>query len=913
MIERIVHRTRMLWRTLARRRRIEEELDEELRFHVEALEAQALAHGDDTTEARRKARCQTGSVDHVKEACRDTRAVRPAEQLWHDVRFGMRVLARGRAFSVLAVTSLALGIGASSAIFSLINAVVLRPLPVADAHALHIAEVLQADGPEQQFSFAAVTRAASLLSGRAELSGQSSTETVLVGVRSQGGATIAAEPANLQLVAGDYFGVLRQGPQIGRLLNQDDNRAPGAHPVAVVSDRYWSRRFERNPSILGAELIVNGSPLVIVGVAARGFFGTTVGIEVPDVWAPAQMQAPLRFSGSYSLDDGDVQQAWTTQPGLAWLQVMVRVPAAGAPEAAGLMTLARRDARPASDDGTQAAPRVTLAPGASGFSTLRARLATPLLVLLLAVALLLAIACTNIGSLLLARATTRRREMAIRLSIGADRRRLIRQLLTESLLLAGVGGALGLTLAYIGSSALLTFLTNAGAANGLDVAPDWRVVTGTLVTTVVTAIAFGLVPALRSTRVALTESLKAQSRSVIASDGHAGSLPLGKLLIAGQVAMALAMLLVAALFMRSLQALSDVDAGFDRHRVLTMRIDPRSSGYLVDELPSLSSRVIERLQSLPGVESVSLSWTGAFNGRNRGNFAVEGYAPRPSERLETRKNWVTPAFFPTVGLAITQGRGFSVDETATSRRVCVIGETLARRYFPGQDPIGKRLSWGGTDFGADAYEIVGVVEDARYADLRTEPANMTYLLAAQADRYPSQVQIRLDGDPARTIRAVREALGASEPRLALGTIEMLDDGITRSMGVERMLGWLTLVFGGAALALACVGLYGSVSYAVRRRTAEFGVRVAVGAEPAALQWLIVREALVLVLAGGAVGLPLAVLAARGANQLLYGTSPFDPMAYGVALGIFLGVTMLAAYLPARRASRLHPMIALRAD
>jgi len=556
---------------------------------------------------------------------------------------------------------------------------------------------------------------------------------------------------------------------------------------------------------------------------------------------------------------------------------------------------------------------VTLTPGASGFSTLRGRLATPLVVLLLAVGLLLVLACANIGSLLLARATARRREMAIRLSIGADRRRLIRQLLTESLLLASVGGLAGLAMAYAGSSALLTLLTSAGASTVLDVTPDWRVVASTLATTVVTAVFFGLLPALRSTNVALSDSLKAQSRSVVAADGHAGGLPVGKLLIAGQVAMAIALLLVATLFMRSLQALTEVDAGFDRRRVLTMRIDPRSSGYAPGELTPLSSRVIEYLQRVPGVQSASLSWTGAFTGRNRGNFAVEGYPAAAGERLETRKNWVTPHFFETVGLAITRGRGFGAEDTATTRRVCVIGETLARRYFPGQDPVGRRLSWGGTNFAADGYEIVGVAEDARYADVRTPPANMTYLLAAQAERYPGHVQIRVDGDPARAIPAVRTALAAGEPGLALGSIEVLDEAIARSMGVERLLGWLTLAFGAAALGLACVGLYGTVSYAVRRRTPELGVRVALGARPAALQWLIVREALLLVLAGGIIGLPLAAAAARGVNQLLYGTSPFDPVAYGVALGTLVLVSTLAAYLPARRASRLNPMNALRAD
>ena len=279
--------------------------------------------------------------------------------------------------------------------------------------------------------------------------------------------------------------------------------------------------------------------------------------------------------------------------------------------------------------------------------------------------------------------------------------------------------------------------------------------------------------------------------------------------------------------------------------MLVARIDPRSSGYTVAELPALYARVAEGVGRLPGVAAVSLSWTGAFSGRNRGNFLVEGYTPAPDERMETRKNWVTSDYFQTVGLAITQGRGFGAQDSANTRPVGVISETVARRYFPDQNPIGRRLSWGSGNFDADGYEIVGVVEDARYNDVRTESVNMTYLLATQSDRYANHVQVRVGGEPAAMINAVRNALRESEPRLAIGAIETLDEGIVRSMGVDRLLGWLTMTFGAAALGLACLGLYGTVSYAVRRRTAELGIRVALGANRAAVQWLIVREALLL--------------------------------------------------------------------
>ncbi|AMY12032.1 Macrolide export ATP-binding/permease protein MacB [Luteitalea pratensis] len=434
----------------------------------------------------------------------------------------------------------------------------------------------------------------------------------------------------------------------------------------------------------------------------------------------------------------------------------------------------------------------------------------------------------------------------------------------------------------------------------------------TFATSAATALAFGLLPAIRGTRVPLAESLKEQSRGVIGVEGRAAGIPLGKILVAGQMAIAI-LLLVAVLFMRSLQALVNVDVGFDRDHVLVARIDPRSSGYTVAELPALYTRVADGVGRVPGVAAVSLSWTGAFTGRNRGNFLVEGYVPASAERMETRKNWVTSDYFETVGLAITQGRAFGAEDSATTRRVGVISETMARRYFPNQSPIGRRLSWGSSNFDADGYEIVGVVEDARYNDVRTESVNMTYLLATQSDRYANHVQVRVSGEPAAVINAVRSALRESEPRLAIGAIETLDEGIVRSMGVERLLGWLTMTFGAAALGLACLGLYGTVSYAVRRRTAELGIRIALGANRAAVQWLIVREALLSVLLGGAIGLPLAFTAARAAAGLLYATTPFDPVAYGTAVGVLAAVSACAAYIPARRASRLDPMIALRME
>ena len=913
MPPRLHRRVVMALRSLLRRRTVEQELDEELRFHLEQLQDAAATRGDVPSDARGRARRHMVSVDQVKEACRDVRTLRPLEHFLHDLRFGARLLARGPGFTAVAVLSLALGIGASSAVFSILNALVLRSLPIADPQELHIAQAMEPNEVELLFSYPVVERAATLLAGRAEVAAQSSTEAVLIAARGDGAGASPPEAARLQLVSGGFFGTLRQRAQIGRLLGPEDNRTIGEHPVAVISDRYWSRQFGRTARVLETALIINGTSMAIVGVAAPEFFGATVAPQTPDVWAPAAMQPSLRFAADYDRSGGDLQQPWPSQPEIAWLQVLIRVPAASASAAADAMTLALHPERPRAGGSDADAVRVTLRSGAGGFSSMRGELTTPLVVLLLGVGLLLAITCANLASLLLARAMSRGREIAIRLSMGAGRGRLIRQLLTESVLLASVGGVLGLALAYWGSTALLSALTRGGPVTGIDVGLDWRVLGLTCATSMATALAFGLLPALGGTRVPVAETLRAQARSVIAAQGSGRRVPVGKVLIAGQMTVAILLLVVAALFMKSLRALVHVDVGYDRGHVLVARIDPRSSGYTVAELPALYARVIERLARLPGVVAASLAASGPFSGsRNRGDFSIDGYLPAGDEPMVTLKDWVTSDYFRTVGLAITQGRGFGPEDSASSRRVSVISEAFARRYFANQNPIGRR--WGtSSTFDVDGFEIVGVVEDARYNDVRAQSLNMAYAPATQAGRYLDRVQVRTEGDPAALTSAVRNALRESEPRLAVGTIDTLDSRISGSIGVERLLGWLTMAFGAAALGLACLGLYATISHAVRRRTAELGIRIALGADRIAVQWLIVREALMLVFVGGAIGLPLAFLAARGVVGLLYGTAPFDPVAYGIAISVLVIVTACAAYLPARRASRLDPMAALRTD
>jgi predicted permease len=924
MATRLHHRVWTALRSFIGRRAADRELDDELRFHFEQMQAyeaaRAVNHAAPANDVHLRTRRRFGGFDQVKEACRDMRTLKPLEDFLKDLRFGARLLVRGPVFSIVAILSLALGIGATSAIFSLINAIVLRELPVENAHELYLAQNVRRDEVNTRFSWPAFEASRDMVAGRAEMAAVSSVRSMQLAPTTAGSATPQPESGRVQLVSGEYFGLLRQRPQAGRLLERTDNQIVGQHPVAVISDAYWTRKFGRATDVVGRGLTVNGALFTIVGVTRPEFFGTTVEASNPDVFLPIMMQANVRYNGNMSNMNGDTRKPWVPQREITWLAWFIRMPESAVPAVTEALNLTiKRDHAQVSGYNEEEdmrrmlnETRVTVASGARGISNVRNRMTTPLIVLLAMVGLLLLIACANIASLLLARASNRHREMAIRLSIGAGRGRLVRQLLTESLLLAFIGGALGLIVAEWGSVALVAFGENSSRPPDFDVSPDWRVVAFTLGVSLLTGLLFGLMPAFRSTHVRLAETMKSQTRSVIASGGQ-GRVPLGKLLIAAQMAFSLLLLIVAALFARSMQQMTRVDVGFDRDRVLIVSLDPRAGGYTREELPTLHRRIIDRVAAVPGVTSVSVSGNGVFGGsRTTSSMEIEGYTPARDENPIADQDVVSHEYFRTVGLTIVAGRAFGPEDTATSRKVSIINETTARRYFKNQNPIGRR--WSYDDDFANGFEIVGVARDARYTSVRGESPNMVYRPMAQnPDDYPHSLEIRTDGSPAALGPAIRNALRQLEPRLPVTGVDTLDERITRTMGSERLMMWLTMAFGGVALFLACLGLYGTISYAVTRRTAELGVRMALGAGRGAVQWLILREALILVAAGLVIGIPLAFLAARAMSTLLFGVAPTDAVATGSAVAALVVIAALAAYLPARRASRVDPMLALRAE
>jgi predicted permease len=836
-----------------------------------------------------------------------------------DLRFGLRLLRRSPVFTTVAVSSLALGIGGAAAVFSLLNAIVLRSLPVAEPDRLFVAERHRPDEMSPRFSWPAAGRLRDDLAGRAELAAASSVATMQLRP-AHASATAAAERGSVQLVSGEYFDVLGQRPQAGRLLTRDDNGVLDGHPVAVVSHGYWQRSLGGASDAVGQTLAINGTAFTIVGIAPPEFSGTTVAMRGVDAWVPLMMQSAIRYGGNASSNnDGDTRKPWPPQEDVAWLNLFARVPRGTEASSIAAALTVRHHADVSSRTGVDTdygdrirAERIVLAPAGRGLSTLRNQASTALYVLLAMMIVLLMIASGNVASLLVARATSREREIAVRLSLGAGRLRLVRQLLVESMLLGLAGGAVGLGLAVWGRDLLLgLFVSGQTSVITLDTGMDWRVMAFAVGMSLMTGLLCGMLPALRGTRIPVSESLKLQSRAVGLHSRR--TLLAGRALVAAQMAFCLLLLVVAGLFVRSLRVLSTSEIGFDRNHVLGARVDVRSLGYSAEERLVLYRRLLDRVQTLPGVESASLSMNGpVMTSSQISGFSIEGYTPRSGERMSTNEEIVTEDYFSTVGLRILRGRSFGPADRSKGSRSTLINETMANRFFPGQDPIGKRWSYDSNGVSTpDAFVIVGVVEDAKYRDLKSKVPTMTYHLSGpSADDILGDLEVRTAGSPEALVATLRQALAEAEPRLPVYDILPMEERVARSLSQDAVVAQLTSVFSGISLLLACLGLYGTISYGVNQRVAELGLRIALGADRRQVLWLVMREALVLVAVGSAVGFSLAYLAARSLGTVLYGIGPVDPVAYGAGGALLLGVGLVAAYLPAFRASRIEPMRAI---
>ena len=830
-------------------------------------------------------------VEAPKEHCRMIR---------QDIGYAWRVLRQHALVTTTIVITLGLGIGANTAVFSVLNVVMLRtPLPVADANQLftvnggrHVAsgpESARLSGP----MFDALRRAAP--------------DGVGVAAMSRGVARVytrtdderETSSASLQLVSPSFFPVLGVTPVLGRAFSDNEDDAAAQEPVAVVSYGYWQRRFAGSPDVVGHRLSINGTAFTVIGVGPRDFAG--VWLESPvDIWVPLTMQSGVQYAQSFSADGADFTRPWLPQPQIWWLHAVVRVPREQAAMAVGRFN-ASLSALHGRDFG------IVLEPFTRAFSKFRQQFSTPLLALVVMAALVLLIACANVANVLLARAVGRRREIAVRMAVGASRVRLLHQLLIESALLVVMAGVVALLFAGWAGDLLVRVATATTEGAPPFPAPiDLRVLAFAAGAAFLSVLTFGVWPAWHATRLDVVGALKSGARGAIG-----GAIRPARVLVMVQVALSLVLVTATGLFVRSFQNLLAVDLGVERERLLTVGIDPRLSGVPPQERPEMYRRVLDTVASVPGVHSASLAMCG-LQGRCaiEDGFTVDGYQPRADERVAFNVNAVTPGYFATVGMTLLAGRALTERDIENAPTVAVVNKTLAASYFgEWRGAIGRRFGLATRDI-----EIVGIVEDARALnDVKEAVLPSVFVPLSQRPVIPRALEVRTLVDPAPAIAAVRRAVISAAPDLPIETVVTMEERVRRGLSRERLVMLLTSGFGALAIALAGLGLFGVLSYAVARRTPEFALRMALGASQSRVLWSVVRDALWLVLCGVAVGLPFALLGSNLVSKLVFGVSPHDVVSLVGATALLVGVGTACSLLPARRASRVDPIVALSQD
>ncbi|HEY7390388.1 MAG TPA: ABC transporter permease, partial [Bryobacteraceae bacterium] len=717
------------------------------------------------------------------------------------------------------------------------------------------------------------------------------------------------ETIPVQLVSGEYFRMLGIVPALGRVFGPGDNERVGEHPVAVISHDFWQRRFGSARDVLGRGLTLNGAHFTIIGVAAPGFRG--LWLESPtDIWIPLMMQAAAHYAQNFSSDDdSNDDKPWPPQENIRWLDIVVR----SRHDAAAIDTvfrqgLAARAEKISNPDNRRIflQQRVILDPIERGFSNLRGRFSGPLFALAGMVALVLLIACFNTANLMLSRASARGREIAVRLSVGAGRARLMRQLLTESFLLAGIAAIVGLGLAHVAS--LLLVRATLGISEGpapFTTGVNARVLGFTAGVSILTALLFGLLPAVRATRVDLEAALRAGARGLFGGARFNSQ----KFLVAAQIALTFVLVVGAAWFTASLRYLARLNLGYDQDHVITVWINPQSAGYPEAQLPALHRRLVESVEALSGVESAAVAMCGLASGCRAGSYIdITGYQPAPGEKVQVQENIAGPNYFSTVGMRLLAGRDFTERDTAKSAPVAIVNEAAVRRYFSNRNALGQRFGYGKPNI-----EIIGIVADARVNSAREAALPMAFYPLAQHTVYGGAVEVRVAGDPAARIREIREAVMKVDRNLPIDSIHTVRTQVDGNFRQDRVITWLAAIFGALALSLACFGIYGAMSYAVTRRTGEMGIRMALGASPPRVFAMVLSESLALLAIGLVAGAPLLFGAARLIGSVVLGVDLRDPLIVcGSALVVALAAT-LAAYLPARRASLLDPVAALRSD
>jgi predicted permease len=859
-------------------------LGDEIRFHRDRLIEDHMAAGMDRTEAERRAFLEFGNVAQIEEACRDVRG-RWREDLAKDLCYAYRTLRRSPGFSAVAVLSFALGIGANAAIFTVINAVMLRTLPVKEPDRLvQIARLL--DGRPGLVSYPLFEHFRDNVKSISSSFAQGTSDQAIV-------IDGEDEFVTADLVSGGYFIVLGIEPAAGRLLGAGDDALSPSSPAAVISDRYWQRRFGRSPSAIGKSFSIGDRSFTIVGVTPPSYQGARPG-------RASDLMLPLLTLMS------DVQRR---EVGFNWLNLLARLKPGQTVEHANAEVqvlysslLESQAARaPAKERSDILRQRAVALSASDGFNPIRDSIAQPLLILMGIVGLILMLACVNLSGLLLARAAARQREISIRLAIGASRGRLVRQLLTESLVLAALGGGVGLAMAVWSSARLFTLFVG-GRDVVLSVGPDWRVLAFTCAVSLLACCVAGLVPALQAVRANPNPALKE-----VRAHGHRR---LGKALVVAQLAISMVLLVGATLFVGTLVKLYAVDRGFDSDGVLVVSVRT-SRPYLAPRAKAVQRALLERLTTLPGVRSASaaaiLPVGGSLWDRT---VQVEGYAFRPDESEQVGFNVIAPDYFATLGTPLLSGREFDERDTDTSPKVAIVNESFARYFFGEGSALGRRV----TNVNV-TYEIVGVVRDAKYQDLRAAIINTMYIPWTQREgeqpsRYSYLARV-VAGDPMRLVPGLDRVIREADPALRVRTARTYATIVDQSIVTERTMATLGGFFGVLALLVAALGMFGVLAFQVARRTNELGVRMALGASRRTMMGLVIREVVVMVVAGVSIGAGGALGLTGLARKMLFGLTPTDPSVFAVAASVLAVAAVLAGWLPARRASRVDPLVALR--
>jgi len=918
LLARIVAQPQSWVRAVVGRARLETEMDAELASHLEFLTADLMRAGYGPVEARRRARIALGGVTVAKEGMRASLGLKLLDELRADLRYGVRILRKSPGFTGIAAASLALAIGANTAMFSLAKSLLYDRLHVPHAEQLRLLRWIGNDHNVVHsmwgdfdpapgggmlgscFSYPVFEQLRLHSNTMADLAAYNE-DSMNVTVRGN------AQRANVDMVSGNFFNVLEARPQLGRALQLSDDQPGAPNPVAVISDELWEREFGRSPAALGQTINVNQALFTIVGVAPRGFTGAKNVQSGPEVFVPITTQPVIDPKGGEGgfIDDPDlwwVVLVGRVRPGVTDAQAQAEMNVALSAAIHGTMKVQAGDTM----------PQLRLDDGSRGGGFAAREFGKPMYVLLALTGFVLLLACANIANLLLARGAQRQREMSVRIALGAGRGRVARQLLTESLLLAGIGGAGGLLLGYLSRNVIPRLMANAWDTDQMNVPMDWGVFAFAAAVTLVTGVVFGLAPAWLAARSEVSSSLKESAQTTTRRRKGLG----GKAIVAFQIALSTLLVVGAGLFLRTLIALNRIDVGFRTDHLVLFEVDPPGKRYEKGLDVQLHQRLEREFAALPGVEGVSPAQTAyiADNMSNSG-FIPEGELDngkiaKGDHGAPVDFNMVGNTFFETLGIPMIAGRSFGPQDTASSQKVAIINQAVAKQRFPNMNPVGKRFK---TDADSkDWYQIVGVCADTHYATLRDEPPPQFFVSFVQQKGVGGMTYaIRTKLPVAELVPALRKVVQGADRDLPIIDIRTQQEQIDANMQMERLFAALTVGFGVLALALACVGIYGVMAYSVANRTNEIGIRLALGAQPGQVRGMILRESTGLAIAGVVLGVAAALLLTRLVKTMLYGIEPWDPLTMIGGVVILQAVAVAASWIPARRAAGVQPMEALR--